>query len=416
MAYYKNTLDKVGVKMEIESAGKYKDAGDMLSRTNSTPESREVINSILDGVYAGVIAAVAEGRKMEPEQVRALIDQGPFLAGKAKAARLIDETYYEDQFLGDLTRKLGQKELKKASLRAYASAVNDAAGGAPVALIAGVGSIGRGGSGGMNEDSAILSEDFVKLLRQAADDDSLKGAIVRIDSPGGDAVASDDILREMKLLSKKKPLVISMSDVAASGGYYVAATGDPIIAYPNTITGSIGVVYGKPNVAGLYDKLGISREFYQRGKNAALDSIDGPMTPEARAKLREGIDSVYEGFVQRVAEARRTTPDKIRPVAEGRAWLGSQAKDAGLVDRLGGMDSAIAALRERAELGTDEKIKLIPYPPRRNLLTKLFSQPTEVALEAQLARVQREFGVKLPHLSVLQGGYLRLMPFSIDLR
>src|SRR5262249_10827011 len=169
-------------------------------------------------------------------------------------------------------------------------------------------------------------------------DGSIRGVVVRIDSPGGDALASDDIWREMNVLSKKKPVVISMSDAAASGGYYMAMTGDPIVAYPGTFTGSIGVVFGKPNLHGLYDKLGITLDTLTRGRYADIDSEYHPLSLAARAKLREGIDASYRAFVSKVAEARKRPYAQVEPLAQGRVWLGSQARERGLVDELGGIE------------------------------------------------------------------------------
>jgi protease-4 len=165
-----------------------------------------------------------------------------------------------------------------------------------------------------------------KLLREVANDSSIKGAILRIDSPGGDGIASDDILHEVKLLSQKKPVVISMSDLAASGGYFIAMTGDPVIAYPNTLTGSIGVFFGKVNLRGLYDKIGINKETLMRGRFANIDSDYGPLTEPARQKLRTEIEVFYRGFVQRVADGRKRPYDQMEALAQGRVWLGAQAK------------------------------------------------------------------------------------------
>ena len=199
-----------------------------------------------------------------------------------------------------------------------------------IAYLVGQGGITRGDPDGNGlSDEGITSRGLNKLLRQVANDAQIKGVIVRIDSPGGEVTASDEIWREMHLLRQKKPVVISMSDTAASGGYYIAMTGDPILAYPGTLTGSIGVVYGKPDLHGLYDKLGITKEMLTRGRFADLDSDYKPLDEAGLAKLREGIDESYRQFVTKVAEARHRTFAQIEPVAQGRVWLGSQAKATG---------------------------------------------------------------------------------------
>jgi protease-4 len=416
LTFLKGTLDKIGVQMEVEHVGKYKDAGDQLSRTSATPETREVTNSILDGIYGTFVAAVAESRKLSPEEVKALIDQGPFLAPKAVAAKLVDGTLYEDQVMEETSRLAGGGELKRQALRPYITDATSSASGTRVAWITAEGPIARGRSNDFMSDQAILSEDFIRQLRRAREDSSIKGAIVRIDSPGGDAIASDDILREMRMLRERKPTVISMSDVAASGGYFIAMTKDPVVAYPNTITGSIGVVFAKPNLKGMYDKIGLTQESISRGKNANIDNLYGPMTEAARAKLREGIQATYAGFVKRVAEGRNMTPDQVEPYAQGRAWLGSQGHERKLVDELGGIDKAIELLREKAKLAKDEPVQLIPYPPRESLFARYFGRTPEATASALAGNWLRSKGVPTEPLMLLEGGVMRIMPFSIEVR
>src|SRR5579864_7820384 len=209
--------------------------------------------------------------------------------------------------------KLADGELKKVSLHDYLKISPSSVGlggKQQIALVTGQGGISRGEDGqDFSGDSGIESEGFDRLLRRVGNDSDIKGVIVRIDSPGGEVFASDAIWREMNLLSKKKPMVISMSDLAASGGYYIAMTGDPIVAYPGTLTGSIGVVFGKPNLHGLYDKLGVSKDVLTRGRFAAIDSDYTDLGPAELAKLQDGIDANYHDFVSRVAQSRRRTFD-----------------------------------------------------------------------------------------------------------
>ena len=415
LTYFKGTLDRLGIQMEVEHMGRYKDAGDIYSRTGSTPETREVVNAILDGVYADLVSAIAQGRKKTPEEVRRLLDDGPFLAPQALRAGLVDGLLYEDQFQAELKQRTG-KDHRAISLRHYAREALEAQRGPQLALVTGEGPILRGGMEGLGDEQLILSENFAKVLRRVGDDPAIQGAILRIDSPGGDAIASDDILREVKLLRQKKPVVISMSDVAASGGYYIAASGDPIVAYPTTITGSIGVVYGKPNLKGLYDKLGVNKEIITRGRYAAVDTLYGPMTEAARAKLREGLKQTYDVFLKRVAEARGTSPEAIEPLAQGRAWLGSEAHARQLVDHLGGLDKAVELLKQKAKIAAGESVRLIAYPPRPNFLLKYLARTPEAAAEARLRRQLREYGLELPPSALCRGGVWRLMPFQLDIR
>jgi protease-4 len=216
----------------------------------------------------------------------------------------------------------------------------------------------------------------------------------------------------MNLLSKKKPMVISMSDAAASGGYFMAMTGDPIVAYPATFTGSIGVVFGKPNLHGLYDKLGITKDFIQRGKNAGIDSDYTSLSPAERAKLREGIDESYRDFVSKVAAARHRKFEEIEPLAQGRVWLGSQAKPRDLVDETGGIDKAIEMVKQKAKIPAGERVSLMILPGRRSLLDLIMKKPQEDMLEAKVAQL---FG-HVPFHAWLRGGYLRMAPYRLDVR
>ena len=212
----------------------------------------------------------------------------------------------------------------------------------------GQGMITAGTGNDTADDESFTGTGFIKLLKQVENDSSIQGVIMRIDSPGGDAVASDDILHEVKNLSKKKPLVISMGDDAASGGYYVAVTGDPIIAYPNTLTGSIGVIFARFTMHGLFDKVGVDEQLLTRGRYADIDSSYAPLSDAERQKLTGQIDAFYRAFVSRVAEGRKKPFDQIEPLAQGRVWVGAQAKDNGLVDQLGGLDRAIEILKQQA--------------------------------------------------------------------
>ncbi len=415
ITYYKGTLDKLGVQMEFETAGKFKDAGDSYRRTAMSPETREVLGSMLDGIYGTIVSAIAQGRKKSPAEIRTMMDDGPFLGQKALALGLVDGLLYEDQFRDELRKKLGGSEVTNIGAREYARESGRGK-GPRFGLVVAAGSILRGHAGGFGESEAIMSEDFVKTLRAARDDESLRGVIVRIDSPGGDAIASDDILREMKLLSAKKPIVISMSDVAASGGYYIAATGDPIVAYPNTITGSIGVIYGKPNLKGLYDKIGVTKDSLARGRNALIDSDYGPMSEPTRAKLREGIMSTYQGFLKRVADARKMKVEEVDALGQGRAWLGSQGKDRKLVDELGGLDKAISLLKAKAKLGPDESIRLVPYPPRRSLVARFLTKSTESVADREVRAWLKGHGLAGFEPGLLHGGMMQVMPYTVEFK
>ena len=327
--YLKNILDKLGIGVEVDHIGRFKDAGDLYTKTGMSPETREVLNQVLDQLYGDFCSTVGSARHKTPDGIRTLVDMGPFTAVQAKAVGLIDELGYEDDVFTAIKNKTGSRDLNRLPLRAYFRAVPRR--GDRIAMLVGEGEITRGEpDGGFNSEMSISSGAFSKTVRQVREDKSIKGVIVRVDSPGGDAVASDEILHELKLLSKAKPVVISMSDLAASGGYFISMTGDPVVSYPNTITGSIGVLYVRPNFRGLYNKLGLQQDVITRGKLADLDSLATPLSDAARQKLHESIEWTYQQFVSKVASARKKTYDQIDPLAQGRVWMGAQARQMGL--------------------------------------------------------------------------------------
>ena len=413
LMYFKKTLDKIGVDVQVEHDGKYKDFGDMFTRTSMSPDTREVMTSVLDSLYGDLLATIAQGRKKTPDQIRTLIDQGPFLADDALRDGLVDELRYQDQLFGELQRKVNSGELHKINTSGYLKVTPDSlglTGSRHIAILAADGTITRGSADddGSSEEG-IRATGFIKLLRRISADSSLSGIIVRIDSPGGDAVASDEIWREMNLASKRKPMVISMSDTAASGGYYMAMTGDPIVAYPGTLTGSIGVVFGKPNLHGLYDKLGITKDQLSRGTFADIDSDYQDLSPVELAKLKQGIDANYHDFVAKVAQARRRPFDQIEPLAQGRVWLGSQAAARGLVDELGGIDRALDLVKQKAHIPASEKVTIVMYPARRTIFDLLFGRASESLLDARLRRLAQQWNPEL----WARGGLLRLMPYTI---
>ncbi len=342
LMFVKGTLDKLGVQMEFEHVGKYKDAPDMFTKTSASPETLEVENQVLDQFFGSLLDTIAQGRKKQVADVRALIDDGPFVGKSALDGGLVDALLFEDEMYGRLKDRLKVGEIKRIDEHDYSRApVSGVDGSTRIAFVVGQGDIIRGGPRDTASSVGMTATGMVKMLRQVENDSSIKGVILRIDSPGGDGIASDDILHEAKVLSQKKPMVISMSDLAASGGYFIAMTGDPIIAYPNTETGSIGVFFGKVDLHGLYDKIGITKQVLTRGRFADIDSENAPLTDVEREKLRREIEIFYRGFVQRVADGRKRKYDDMEALAQGRVWLGAQAKQNGLVDELGGLDRAV---------------------------------------------------------------------------
>jgi protease IV len=412
--FLKNTFDKLGIKFDVIHAGKYKDAGDMLTQTQMSPETREVLNQILDQFYGNLTDTIAAGRKKKPEDVRAAIDRGPFMANEAVANGLVDSLRYSEQAAEELKGRLKQTDIKLISSKSYLKAAPISTGVTRrIALVVGEGEITRGSGNESASDEGFTSTAFLKLLKQVEDDSSVKGVILRVDSPGGDGVASDDILHEVKNLSKKKPLVISMSDLAASGGYFVSLSGDPIVAYPNTITGSIGVLFARISLHGLYDKIGLNKQLLTRGRYADLDSDYVALNDDERQKIESQIQAFYRDFVKRVADGRKRSYDQVEPLAQGRVWLGAQAKQNGLVDELGGLDRAVELVRRRANFSASDRIVLVPYPGKRSILDMLFNRSEDsAAVETKLKKVLGN----LPVTALSQGGFLKLMPYSITVR
>lgn len=420
--YVKGTLDKLGVEVEIEHAGKYKDAGDMFTRTGMSPETREALNAILDDQYLRLCQALAASRKLTPEKVRALIDAGPYVAPKAVSAGLIDELVYEKDAEQKMEEASGAKtkdKPKALGAREYLRIAPDLKGKRvrQVALLVAQGSILRSAPADLfGEEQSITPKGIERQVKLIENDPSIRGVIVRIDSPGGDAVASDEILQHLKRLSRKKPLVFSMSDVAASGGYYMAMTGDPIVAYAGTITGSIGVIYGKANLRGLYGKIGVNKEILKRGQLADLDSDFQKLTPEARAKLRETIDFIYAGFLKRVSEGRKKKVEEIEPHAQGRVWSGQRALALALIDANGGIDAAVEMLRKKAGIKDDELVRLAVYPSPKSWFEMWFrpSPAEEAAWDSETALLARALPAGLAPW--LDGGFLRVLPYQIRIR
>ncbi|HOK47998.1 MAG TPA: signal peptide peptidase SppA, partial [Bryobacteraceae bacterium] len=241
-------------------------------------------------------------------------------------------------------------------------------------------------------------------------DRGIKGVILRIDSPGGDSFASDQIWHDVRLLAKQKPVVVSMSDSAASGGYYIAMCGGPVVAYPGTFTGSIGVFYGKANLRGLYNKLGITKEIISRGRFADIDSNYAPLTPAGREKLASIVQETYQTFLQRVADGRNMEVAQVEPVAQGRVWLGSQARENGLVDELGGIDAAVELVKEKAKIARSEQVRLIGYPARKSFLEWLTRRSSEPAGDI-LGKLR-----SISTAQWLRGSYFYLTPYILEVK
>ncbi|HLA77094.1 MAG TPA: signal peptide peptidase SppA [Vicinamibacteria bacterium] len=408
--FLRGSLDKLGVEAQFEGVGKYKNAPNQYTEKGFTEPHREQMEALLDSVYEQYVTALAKARGKSREQAEAILDQGPFDAKEALKAGLVDELVYRDQL---------QERLKSGEGVSPARYVKKARGlgldGRPkLALVFAVGEIVPGESqespfGG----SFAGSETVAHALKSAREDDDYKAVLLRVDSPGGSGTASDVIWREVQLTRKQKPVVISMGDVAASGGYYIAMGGDAIVAQPGTITGSIGVFSGKFSLRGLYDKLGVSKEILIRGRHAALFSEYRPWTQEERDRIRSLMESFYQDFVAKAAEGRKKPVAEIDQMAQGRVWTGAEAFRLGLVDRLGGLEVAVSVAKERAKIGKDQDVQLVILPEKKGFLETLLERQDE-GLEASLPADLR-FALRWSSL-LGDGKPLARLPFDLQIR
>jgi protease-4 len=410
--FLRGTLDKVGVQAQFEGVGKYKNAPNQFTETGFTAPHREQMESLVDSLFDQYVAAVAESRGLAEDRVRRIIDEGPFDAARASEAGLVDELLYPDEI---------EDRLPSAERVGVAAYVRSSRGfgldGRPkLALVYAVGDImpGESASGPFGEASSAGAATISRGLRQAARDGSVRAIVLRVDSPGGVGMAADAVWREVGQARLKKPVVVSMGDAAASGGYYIAMNGDAIVAQPGTITGSIGVFSGKFSMRGLYEKLGLSHETVQRGRNAAIFSSWEPWTEEERAKIRGLNVAFYETFVAKAAEGRNRTPEEIEVVAQGRVWTGQQALENGLVDRLGGLEAAVATARERAGIAAGEPVRLVVLPEKKGFLETILERREE---DVALRVLGPEAGALVHWVERLgANGPLARLPFELDVR
>jgi protease-4 len=372
--FLRGTLDKLGVSPNFVHVGRYKSAVEGYTRTGLSPPAREALEALLDDDYRLLVDSLATARRRSRAFIERQLEEGPFEAGEALARGLIDTTLYRPD-LDSLATRRGRKHLATMPFRRYVERVRHAGRhGARVALITASGTIAPGKSHvGMNGEWILGAETLIESLNEARERHSIRAVVLRIDSPGGDARASDEIWREVVRCRAKKPVIASFSDYAASGGYYIAMGADSIVSGPATLTGSIGIYGGKMNVAGLLAKLGVSVETVSRGGHAEMLSPFHDFTPEEARRYGRQLEDYYQGFVARVAENRRMSAAEVDAIAQGRVWTGLAARERGLVDALGGLDAAFAMSRARAGLAEDEPFEVERLPRVRvSLIQSLF--------------------------------------------
>jgi len=374
--FLRGTFDWIGTYPDFLHVGDYKTAVNTYLEKSFTPAHKEMSESLNRSQYEQLVRTIADARhKTEPE-VRALIDQGPFQPVDALRVGLIDDIAYEDE-LDDLIPALREANFVEAA--DYAAVSWEKTGirrKSKVAVINASGVINSGTSGYDPVNGAVIGSDsLVEYIRSARADRSIKAIVLRVDSPGGSSTASDVIWRELSISREnRRPVIVSMSDLAASGGYYIALGGDAIVAQPGTLTGSIGVYTGKFVTTGTLAKLGANIEATSSGKHAEIYSPDRRFTPDERKKIEESMQNIYDQFIERTAAARHMAPEKVDEIAQGRVWTGEQAKQLGLVDELGGLYKAIDMAKQRAHIPADEEVDLVVYPPHRSMYEVLADQ------------------------------------------
>lgn len=387
--FFRGSLDKLGIYPDVYQIGKYKNAGDTFTQKQMTKEHREVVNALLDDFYGRQTEAIARARGKSADDVRKLIDNAPYNSIQARDAGLIDGAMYRDELEKEVKKALGygeNDELRVVKASDYRKITQESLGlnkGEKIAIVYAAGDIMSGGSQfGTGGQEVIGSESLVRILNEVRDDKSIKAVVLRIDSPGGEGLASDIIWRGIESLKAKKPVVVSMSDVAASGGYYIACNANKIVAQPSTITGSIGVVGGKPVIKGFYDWIGISNEYVLRGTNAGMFRESEKFSDSERAKFQEFLKSTYDDFTSKVAKGRGKDQAYIDSIGQGRVWTGRQGKENGLVDEYGGLDKAIELAKQLANIPADKAVQRVIRPIPPTLFEQLFNDPGEADARA----------------------------------
>ena len=371
--FFKDLLEQIGIEAQLDSVGEYKSAGETFMRSEMSPPSREALRSLLVDLSDQLEHAIAKGRGLATERVREVFDDGPYTAEEALRLGLVDRVDQEDACESLLREKLdvdvvvvphSRYRVRDAWLKRLLTFRRQ-----QVAVVYAVGVIASGDHRRARPSTRVVgSRSFQELLKRVRESPRVKAVVLRVESPGGSAVASDLIWREVALTRKKKPVIVSMGDVAASGGYYIATAADAIVAEASTLTGSIGIVGGKMVARRLLDKLGIQRETIALSKRAGFRSPTRSFTVEERDKQRAQLRYFYEKlFVPRVAEGRRLELKQVDDVARGRVWTGRQGKERGLIDELGDLETAIQLARDRAGVAPEKKIRVVMYAKRPRL-------------------------------------------------
>ncbi len=405
ITFLKGALDKLGIEAQVIKVGTYKSAVEPYILTKMSDANRLQVTSYLGSMYDYFLTGIAKSRNINKDSLFNYANSGLIQQPEdALKYKLIDGLKYKDEILSDLKSRTGKSEKKDISSVELADYLksstktttdpDDVSSSNRIAIVYASGEI----NGGDGNDNSIGSETISKALRKVRMDDKVKAVVLRVNSPGGSSLASDVIWREVMLTKKVKPIIVSMGDVAASGGYYIACAADSIIAEPNTITGSIGIFAILPNMQKLFtDKLGLSFDGVKTGKYADLGDVSRPLTPEERAILQNSVNHGYDDFTKAVATGRGKTQAYINSIGQGRVWTGTQALKIGLVDRLGNINDAIASAAKKAKL---KDYKLVSYPEQKSIFNK-FGEGLSAEVKAHF--IQSELGENYRYYEQIKG-------------
>lgn len=376
--FFAGALQKYGIGVQVVRVGKFKGAVEPFIRTNLSPENRQQTQKLLDDVWSEWRRTVGNSRKLSPEKIQAIADSQAFLqADPAQKQGLVDKIGYFDEVLGQLKQLTGEdkenKTFRQISLTRYAEVSGKSFGlernsKNNIAVVYADGEIvnGQGSAGQVGGDR------FAKIFRRIRQDDDIKAVVLRVNSPGGSATASEVIQREVRLTNQTKPVIVSMGDVAASGGYWIVTDAKRIFAEPNTITGSIGVFGQLPNIQKLANNNGITWDVVKTGKYADAQTVSRPKSPQELALVQRSVNRIYDLFLSKVSQGRKLPQQTVEQIAQGRVWSGVSAKQIGLVDEIGGIDTAIEYAAKQAKLGDDWEVQ--EYPEARTLEERLLGK------------------------------------------
>jgi len=419
MAFLKGMLDKLEIEPQIFYAGKFKSATEPLRATEMTPENKLQTTVWLNELYNQFLQGAAKKSGLDTTQLRLLADSAAIRTPQDAAGRkLIDAVKYDDEVKAELKQKLSldkDDELSLVSLNTYNESVSlDNSGKDRVAVIYAEGNIVDGDGGSDN----IGGERFRKMIRKARMDESVKAIVLRVNSGGGSALASEVIWRELKMAKTDgKPVVVSFGDVAASGGYYIATGADSIFTYPNTITGSIGVFSVVPNMGSFFkSKLGITFDGVKTGRYADAPTVSRPLSEGEKKMMQDGVERTYALFKQRVSEGRKLSPTVVDSIAQGRVWSGAHAVEIGLADRIGGLPEAIRSAAKLAKLGDDYGMK--EFPEKGNWLNELFAKKKaepEAMIRQQIGEDNYRIYREMQRVREITGSVQARLPFEFSI-